>query len=1046
MKWIKNKKVLSGILCFSLLVGSSQTNFDFISDSKYVAAASEYGLSNPSWNGEISTWDTIYFGNYWQSDNNGDGLADRSDAKEPLLWRVLDVKDNNAIILADKGVDCQPFNVENTSVTWESCSLRNWLNTSFFNDAFNEEEKSSVQVSSVVNKTGNNTEDKVYILSSGEAYNDSFGFNSKYPYYSETRVTQPTDYAIENGAHRQGWWWVRSFDNSRPLAIHSDDEYLHWGYPNSSIEIIRPVLKIDLNKSGVWKYAGSISSDGTTSQFSDEITCFAMSELVYTDLQETDGMTIEEKGLKDTYIDKIANRESGKNPDKVIPHKESYMTYKEYAEAIVNILSDWKIDAKYEGNSSGFYAVVFAKDRQRIFAIRGSQAMFDTEGNKDWLDDILHSGYNLMTNQMQFAIKKIDEDQQKNPDAEYIVTGHSLGGGLAMLVSNYSGIRGVAFDGSPTTDASYYSAPREMAKNFYGIDKWVSEDYMNENCPIGAIDKSIKNYITFRDRHSNIINPVAAHFRWSIIDYRNNVLDFSPIVDKHNFSVNDTIIKGINNVILPKGTLFLGNSTDEKISASLKNVLPHKDVIYGGKGNDCISGFNGADYLIGGSGDDILDGGSGNDTYVYWKGHGVDTIIDISGNDKLYIEGLADRDQITLDSDVDYVKISCNGDLIIKIKKKRGMAGMTNSFTVYAKDESYKLQDWNKWKNLKSITVACPTKVEIYDAHGTLVQTLQEELAEPIYTDYGYFYVTNEEGEKIKHLMLENDYSIKIIATDNGTMSFTSIEDTGDKIVINEAEDIQLKDGDKFDVVIGEKVLLEQDGDILPMQSSSYIQIDEIEADSKEIELNVADNYQITAKITPTNSTESIKYESSDDNIVTVSSQGLVSAVGSGEAYVSIYTDSGAIDVVKVLVSEKADVTVPTASPSSIPTVVPTSTPRPSSSSSYDYYDDDYSSSTSLKKPSKVTGVSVKNKKGKKIQVKWKWKLNVSGFQIQYALNSKFSKQSKKKQVGKYTSSKIIKGLKKGKTYYVRVRAYNKKSGRVKYGKWSKVKKVKIRK
>ena len=101
---------------------------------------------------------------------------------------------------------------------------------------------------------------------------------------------------------------------------------------------------------------------------------------------------------------------------------------------------------------------------------------------------------------------------------------------------------------------------------------------------------------------------------------------------------------------------------------------------------------------------------------------------------------------------------------------------------------------------------------------------------------------------------------------------------------------------------------------------------------------------------------------------------------------------------------------------------------------------------TKLKKPGKVTGLKVKNKKKKKIVVKWRKKTNVSGYQIQYALNKKFTKKKKSKWVGKKKSSKTISKLKKGKKYYIRVRAYRKKSGKKLYGKWSKVKKVKIKK
>lgn len=100
----------------------------------------------------------------------------------------------------------------------------------------------------------------------------------------------------------------------------------------------------------------------------------------------------------------------------------------------------------------------------------------------------------------------------------------------------------------------------------------------------------------------------------------------------------------------------------------------------------------------------------------------------------------------------------------------------------------------------------------------------------------------------------------------------------------------------------------------------------------------------------------------------------------------------------------------------------------------------------SVKKPSKVTGLKVINKKKRKLVVSWNWKLSVSGFQIQYAQNKKFTKKKKSKMVGKWTSEKTITKLKKGKTYYVRVRAYKKSAGKKIYGKWSKIKKIKIRK
>lgn len=93
---------------------------------------------------------------------------------------------------------------------------------------------------------------------------------------------------------------------------------------------------------------------------------------------------------------------------------------------------------------------------------------------------------------------------------------------------------------------------------------------------------------------------------------------------------------------------------------------------------------------------------------------------------------------------------------------------------------------------------------------------------------------------------------------------------------------------------------------------------------------------------------------------------------------------------------------------------------------------------------SKVKGLTVRNKKNKKVKISWKKVPNAKGYQITYARNKKFTKGKKsiftKKR--KYT----IKKLKKNKTYYFKVRGYKgSKKSRV-YGKYSTIRKVKIKK
>ena len=83
--------------------------------------------------------------------------------------------------------------------------------------------------------------------------------------------------------------------------------------------------------------------------------------------------------------------------------------------------------------------------------------------------------------------------------------------------------------------------------------------------------------------------------------------------------------------------------------------------------------------------------------------------------------------------------------------------------------------------------------------------------------------------------------------------------------------------------------------------------------------------------------------------------------------------------------------------------------------------------------------ISKAAKKGK-VKVKYKKVAGAAGYQIQYSLKSNMkSAKSKTTKKATYTISK----LKKGKKYYVRVRAYNK--GKKAYGDWSRKKAVKVK-
>lgn len=221
---------------------------------------------------------------------------------------------------------------------------------------------------------------------------------------------------------------------------------------------------------------------------------------------------------------------------------------------------------------------------------------------------------------------------------------------------------------------------------------------------------------------------------------------------------------------------------------------------------------------------------------------------------------------------------------------------------------------------------------------------------------------------------------------------------------------------------------------------------------------------------------DEIRWISHDASAVSVDDTGLITAHTNGEVTIEAYWIRDTDDVrdeVTIKVTDNASGTttpapttstkpMPTTSAkplptaSAKPTAKPGTTSNPSSVASSDKTNRPGTNGSnnanasgyknkSVKAPAKVTGLKVKNIKKNKMKISWKWKV-VGGYQIQYALNRKFTKQKKTVTVGKGMSTKTIKRLKKNKVYYVRVRAFNKSGGTKKYGKWSAVKKIRIKK
>ena len=164
----------------------------------------------------------VLFGSYEQDNNPANGPED-------IEWVVID-RDGDRILLMRRYVlDCVPYNRDYADVTWETCTLRAWLNDDFINAAFSEGERGQILESHIENKAleanARDTDDRVFCLSLDELVKYYSFTYDRYAYfgYSKELIAAPTEYAKARGV----WTYT---------AVAGDDyfyEYAPKGYMES---------------------------------------------------------------------------------------------------------------------------------------------------------------------------------------------------------------------------------------------------------------------------------------------------------------------------------------------------------------------------------------------------------------------------------------------------------------------------------------------------------------------------------------------------------------------------------------------------------------------------------------------------------------------------------------------------------------------------------------------------------------------------------------------------------------------------------------------
>ena len=193
----------------------------------------------------LDTGDFFYYGSYEQ-----DGTG-----SQEIEWQVLTAEKDRILVVSRYGLETMPYHDTAVNVTWETSSLRSWLNGTFLNTAFSDEEKSHIaevthgSAANPDHKTpgGDETTDRIFILDLNEV--------QRYMVLNADRFCAPTEHARNNGAYSdyyvyRTYWWLRTPGVSGNTAVYvnqAGDTYVYGKYVNDGTVTVRPAFWLDVD-------------------------------------------------------------------------------------------------------------------------------------------------------------------------------------------------------------------------------------------------------------------------------------------------------------------------------------------------------------------------------------------------------------------------------------------------------------------------------------------------------------------------------------------------------------------------------------------------------------------------------------------------------------------------------------------------------------------------------------------------------------------------------------------------------------------------------
>ena len=896
---------------------------------------------------DTTDWSYVYFGSYPQTEVKGDALTTaitgasydengdtwingikyrrirRNDTNyneyfgmsntayryfkwESIKWRVLSNDGSTLFVIADKGLDCKNYNETNTSITWNECTLCAWLNNSFYHTAFNSEEQGGIVTQNVANKddlivdteSANNTNDKVYLLSSEEVTNPSYGFCKYGGSYSASRRLKLSDYAHIRGASTDdstlyGYvenctWWLRSPGSSAKYAAN-----IYAGGRMDSIGVsvcntdyaVVPAICINLS-SNLWSMTDGGNSENGEENSTDDIT---------TDYESDITSLMTNKGT----LNVIKYLCTDSNFTNSIYVHENDGTF---ASNITMILSDvyyrgmdgWKdlftaatskeeakkiLAALLQGYQSDVEELAMAKNAKKY-------AGYFASGLKDYvkLDSITSS----VDNQ---DIKKLSNIITEQKVEELLIDGE-----YGKLSKEFQKLGGYSQDSKIVKTLEGYMSSKNLADT---LSKGLK--FMGDGLTIISMTQDTFNYLY---QFESLMDADDIYSEMLLYLKDNCCYDVVKDAARELYNViHGTYIKQLGYVTTALKDAVIDKAFDLVVDKAVA-ALPYGEIIKAG-----------------------FDWGVNLSNLVFHTG---DT-QKLKDNMRTVAYIGQCLSQWTLDNQLkfltsadseknEYARKLYYSMYMLWNTRKVGEETLQNMFTksyekwskyytlslqISSTLESYKdsiFTDSMK-EALMTVTVSCPVDVEVYDAKGRLVLTAKDGKEDKGCVGNVYYYV--------KYQKLDDDY-IKIICfPDNSGFTLKSI---GKNLGTVDSMITTINEQGMIDKRYFENIAVKKDTvitiDSISSDSDNYTVTDSLNGDSKTgifksepdsfipvtkmvlsdsiLKLKTGDSQLLTATLFPDNATEKkVLWTSSDESVVTINSDGVVMAVAAGNATIS---------------------------------------------------------------------------------------------------------------------------------------------------------------